>query len=178
LTSLAVGAYGLFAADYAGRVVWEFDLSGSLLGRLGQGDGSDRGPRFILSTPHFDVAAGEDTVWVSNPGRRRIEAYGLDGSLKGHWGQPSTQIDGFCGKSNPSHFARLPDGRFVTSETGMRRVKIYSPNGRFLGMVAPDGAFGRGEAGPPVAVDREGQVFVLDPTAREVSVYVEKGPDE
>ena len=174
LTSLSVGPTGLFAADYGGRCVWQFNLSGRLLGRLGWREDAGKGPRFIVPTPHFDVVAGRNSVWVSNPGQRRIQEYSFDGIFKREWGEGSQRIDAFCGRSNPGHFAILRDGRFVTSEKGLRRVKVYDAGGRFLGLVAPDGAFGRGSAGPPVAADCEGNVLILDPETREVTVFQDR----
>ena len=177
LTSLSVGAGGVFAADYGGRCVWRYDLSGRLLGRFGRGEGAESGQRFIVPTPDFVVVAGDESVWIANPGRRRIEEYSIDGTFERSWGEASARIEGFCGRANPGHFARLPDGRFVTSEKGLRRVKLYDGDGLFLGMVAPDGAFGRGGDAPPVAAGPDGQVFVLDPRSREIRIYVEKSPD-
>ena len=173
-TSMTVGPTGVFVADYGCREVWHFDLAGGLLGSLGAGDESKRRQAFILPTPHFDVLASDGSVWVSNPGRRRIEEFAPDGHRISHWGEASARIDGFCGRANPSHFARLPDGRFVTSEKGRRRVKVYSATGRFLGLVAPMETFGQGDAGPALAVDRWGRVLVLDPRSRELRIYVEK----
>jgi hypothetical protein len=72
----------------------------------------------------------------STPGARRIEAFTLDGDLLGHWGEASSRIEGFFGCCNPSHLAVLADGRFVTSEKGVPRVKIYSAQGEFESVIA------------------------------------------
>ncbi|MBM3243119.1 hypothetical protein FJZ31_43220, partial [Candidatus Poribacteria bacterium] len=50
-------------------------------------------------------------------------------------GYLSMDIDGFCGCCNPVNFAMLPDGRFVTCEKGLPRVKIYDADGTFSGVV-------------------------------------------
>ena len=77
----------------------------------------------------------------------------------------------------------LPDGRFVTCEKGITRVKLYSPDGRFVGVIAGPEAFVRhdrlarqeqtGDASPlAAAVDSRGRVWVLDPSARELRRFV------
>ncbi len=42
----------------------------------------------------------------------------------------------FFGCCNPAHLAIMPDGRFITSEKGVPRVKVYSDTGEFQQAVA------------------------------------------
>ena len=96
-------------------------------------------------------------------------------------------IAGFCGCCNPVYFTRRPDGKFVTSEKGLNRIKIYDPKGRFEGVVAgPDQlvkdldlakkacADCQVGFGFDVACDSSGQVFALDPATKTVRVFTPK----
>ena len=93
-------------------------------------------------------------------------------------------IDGFCGCCNPANFDMLPDGRFVTCEKGLPRIKVYSPEGDFESVVAGPEAFSKNAkscslnglsncrtGGMDVAVDSKGRVIVMDPVERVVRIF-------
>ena len=137
LTGLAVGKQDVFAADSGKRVIWHFDLAGKLLGRVGEKNASQNAPGFIVPSPFLQVAIHADGLLrVNNIGRHQVEAYTFAGEFEGAWGRITTAIDGFCGCCNPIGFALLPDGRFVTAEKGLPRVKIYNLAGVFESVVA------------------------------------------
>jgi hypothetical protein len=81
-------------------------------------------------------------------------------------------IEGFCGCCNPTHFAFLPDGSFVTSEKGIPRVKVYDRLGRLAAVVAGPDRFREGVQGLDLAVDQTERILVLDPARRAVRVFV------
>jgi hypothetical protein len=88
-------------------------------------------------------------------------------------------VEGFCGCCNPSSFARLPDGRFVTSEKGLVRIKVYDAKGKFLGLVAGHSQLVRKSQALPVyrvACDSAGRVLALDPTTGNIRIFVPKNP--
>ena len=140
LTSLAVAEQDVFAADAGNRIVWRFDANGKRLGGIGRKDESRNIPGFIIPSPHFDVCVAPDGLLrVVNPGAHKIEAFTFDGHLELSWGKRGLDVAAFCGCCNPAAIALLPDGRFVTGEKGIPRVKIYSPEGEFESVVAgPD----------------------------------------
>ena len=72
------------------------------------------------------------------------------------------EIDGFNGCCNPAKFAFLPDGRFLTSEKGLVRIKVYSPSGEFESVVAAPSVFTEDGHAPDLAVDEQGNVIALD----------------
>jgi len=187
LTSLAVAEDAVFAADAGNRIVLRFGLDGTLLRRIGELDAS-RGIRgFVIPSPHFDVAVTADgLVRIANPGARRIETFTADGDFLGHWGKASADIEGFFGCCNPADFTVLTDGRFVTAEKGIPRVKIYGSQGEFecvvadaqmLGQTINAAQLNQDSGHTPtfdVAADRSGRVLVLDSIRRQVRVFVQK----
>ena len=183
LTAVAVASNSVYVADARGREVVQYALDGSVVNRI---------PGFIVPSPYFDLLVAPDgRLWVVDPGQHRIQTYGADMKEVASWGQPSLDLDGFSGCCNPAYIAMLPNGDLVTSEKGLRRVKVHAPDGKFVCLVAgPDvlgsGETSAGEAIPadgaaessacPVAVDRAGRVLVLDAHRGEIRVFVPKAP--
>ena len=169
----------ILAGDAGNRVVLKYNRQGALLGRLGQKDASRGVPGIVVPSPHLAVAIGPDgTPWVANPGRHSVEAFSTDGKLKQSWGKATAAPDGFSGCCNPTDLLCLPDGRFITAEKGIVRVKLSSADGRLEGWVAGPGQFSPADAGLPLAVDLKGRVLILDPANRTVRVFVPLKADE
>ncbi|MFV1966616.1 MAG: NHL repeat-containing protein [Pirellulaceae bacterium] len=186
LTSIALTYDNVFVADAGNRVILRLATEGDILDRIGDerpGDGSPAG--FIIPSPYFDVVADpNDLLYVVNPGARRIETYTLNGALEAVWGKAGSDIESFFGCCNPSHLAQLPDGRFVTSEKGIPRIKVYRANGEMDCVVAgPRQLDVRSTSlGDPrtkeadlvfdIAVDRQGRILVLDSRSDSIRVFV------
>ena len=180
LTSIGVGKEDVFVADFGSRSVHHYDTTGQLKNTFGD---------FVLPSSYFDLAISPDGyVQVANTGKHRVEEYAFNGNLMTWWGEFSNQdIKGFCGCCNPVNFALLPNREgFVTCEKGLTRVKIYKPDGAFVGFVAgpeqftqhesltaaPDYCFSR--MGLDVAIDAQGRVLVLDPAMGKVRIFKRK----
>lgn len=174
ITAIASDGSFVFVADAGEKIVCKYDFSGKLLGRIGQKDPEKNIPGFVIPSPYFDLGLIADTLWVVNPGRHSFEKYGFDGRLLGSWGVASNGMEGFCGCCNPSHFAMLADGSFVTSEKGIERLKVYGPTGDFMSVVAGPEEFEEGTVGLDVAVDSRGRILVLDPVKKMVRIFIEK----
>ena len=179
ITSIAVTGDNVFVADAGSRLVTHYNTGGELLGHIGQ-----EGNHFIVPSPYFDVRVGPDgLLWVANTGRHRMEAYTLEGAPVRTWGKASTAIDGFCGCCNPCHFDILPDGRFITSEKGLARVKVYHPDGRFQGVIAGPETAGATVTGlgcaaadasvtlPAAATGKGNRVFVLHAATGQLTEF-------
>ena len=187
LTSVAAAEAGVFVADAGNRVVVHYDASGKRLGAI---DGRNRetgGPGFVIPSPYFDVAMAPDGLLrVVNPGAHRIEAYTVDGHREAFWGEAGLQIERFCGCCNPAHFTVMADGRYVTAEKGVPRVKVYSPDGYFqCAVVGPEVLAPTATVieetraehklnAVDVAADSRGRVLVLDPAAGCVRIFEPK----
>jgi hypothetical protein len=187
-TGLAVSANDVFAADAGSRVVLRYDRSGKLQGRIGEKNKERNVPGLIVPSPYLDVDLGADGLLrVNNPGRHRVEVYTPNGDLELFWGKPGAAIEGFCGCCNPIGIGMMKDGRSVTCEKGLPRVKVYGAEGSFECVVAgpesfpenartgsvhdlSDGSMG----GLDAAVDSQGRVCVLDLVAASVRIMKRK----
>jgi hypothetical protein len=174
LTAVAAGHGRYFAADAGQRVVWMFDKTGKSLGTLGKPDAGKNYPGLRVPSPYLDLVVDPQGIWVVNPGHHRLELFSLDGRILKSWGKASFAPEGFSGCCNPSHLARLPDGRFITSEKGARQVKLFSTAGQFEALVAGPEAFSPQAKVLDVAVDGHGRILVLDPSARAVRIFEKK----
>jgi hypothetical protein len=185
LTGIAVAASDVFVADAGNRIVWRYDRSGKVLGRIGEKDEQRNIAGFVVPSPFFDVEFGPDGLLrVANPGRRLVETYTVNGDLEFSWGKAGAAIDAFCGCCNPCNLELLPDGRVVTFEKGLPRVKIYSARGELDCVVAAPSAFANptednacencNYVGLDGAVDAKGNIFVLDLIGGDVHVFTPK----
>lgn len=179
LTAVTQTGDDIYVADAGNRQVLRCNPTGKILSRI---------KGFAVPSPYFDLHIGPDgLLWVVNPGKHRVEAYNPDGSLELSWGETGMSIETFCGCCNPVYLARLPDGRFVTSEKGLNRIKIHDAKGRFLGVVAgvehlvKDLELAKKACancqigfGFPVACDSAGRVLALDPATRNIRIFTPK----
>ncbi len=185
LTGITTTESEVFVADAGNRIILRYDKSGKLIRRIGEKDKERNIPGFIIPSPFFDVEIARDGLLrVNNPGRHRMELYTPEGDFEGAWGTVSMGIAGFCGCCNPINFTLLADGRFVTCEKGLPRVKIYSAGGQFESVVAGVESFHEnGKACGPAdctaggldaAVDAQGRIYILDLVTSDVRVMKPK----
>jgi hypothetical protein len=179
-TGFAITANEVFAADSGQRLVWRYDRTGRVLGRIGVRDSKRNVPGLVLPSPFLDVRLHPDGLLrVNNTGRHRVEAYTVEGDFELAWGEPSAAIHGFCGCCNPIGLALLADGRTVTCEKGLPRVKVHRPDGSLESVVAGTETFAENarQCGNPgnctrggldVAVDSRGRILILDRATGEV----------
>ncbi len=167
LTSIAIHENDIWVADAGMKTVHHYDKKGNLLGELGS--------KLVVPSPHLDVAVATDgRVWIVNPGIHRLEEYGGVGNLLRSWGVFNAELAGFTGCCNPTDFAFLPDGRFVTAEKGIARVKTYQTDGTLDALVAGPDDFAPSDVGLDLATDAGGRIFVLDPLAHNVRIFSAK----
>ena len=179
ITAIAHAGKIVFVADAGNRQVLRCDADGNIVSRI---------TGFVIPSPYFHLAVGsEGVLWIANTGKHRIEAYTFEGQYETGWGQTAMNVEGFCGCCNPVYFARLPDGRFVTSEKGLTRIKVYDVKGKFECVVAgpeqlvKDAELARKACtncqigyGVPVACDSRGRVIALDPATKSLRIFTPK----
>jgi len=184
ITSIALDDEYVYIADAGQRIVWCYDRKGRFIRRIGDRDLERNIPGFIIPSPHFDLAMAPDGLLrVVNPGRHQVEAYNTRGDREFAWGEFGNALENFTGCCNPVSFAILADGRFITCEKGLVRVKVYDADGILAGVVAGPQQLTGGAAsicqtpeqcqrgGFDVAVDATGCVYVLDTIKNVVRVF-------
>lgn len=180
LTSITAIDSIVFVADAGNRRILKYTIEGELIAQFdGKKNEEEDLHGFIIPSPYFDVdidSYGE--LWAVNPGLHALENYTYDGDMRAYWENTGVKLEGFSGCCNPAHFTFLDDGRFVTSEKGLVRIKIYKPSGEFEAVVAAPKKFkDEGEA-PDLAVDPSGNVYALDFDRKTVRVFEPKtNPD-
>jgi len=177
ITSIVVSDEYVFAADAGNHIVWKYDKSGNILLRIGEKNEDKEIPGFIIPSPFFDVSIDPDGfLWVVNPGRHSLENYTMDGDLRSSWGEFSMKIEDFCGCCNPTHVAILDDGKFITSEKGIARIKVYNRLGNLESVVAGPDQFIERTMGLDLAKDSNERIYVLDPMKKAVRIFEKNNP--
>lgn len=172
ITSVAATESNVFVADAGKRRVLRYSEEGELMGEF---DGkAEEGVLhgFIIPSPCFDLDINDEgDLWVVNPGLHALENYTYEGNLRSHWKNTSMKPEGFSGCCNPSHFTFLSDGRYVTSEKGLVRIKTYKRSGEFEGVVAAPVKFAEEGQAPDVAADSLNNVYALDFDKKMIRVF-------
>lgn len=176
ITSIAVDGQDTYLADAGRRQVLRYRGSDEVW-RI---DG------YAVPSPYFDVAVHDGKLWVANTGKHKLQRYDESGTLIESFGKTGMGIDAFCGCCNPCHFIVLRDGRFVTAEKGLHRVKVLKPDGSLDGVVAGAEQLGidinspicmnpdcSGPAGPIPAALSGGRLAVIHPVTGKVHVFDE-----
>ncbi len=153
----------IYVADAGNNQVVVYDLALKYLDTFKGESGVSALHGFILPSRHFDMAVNADNeLWIVNPGLHYIQNYAADGRFRRQWGKPSFTPEGFSGCCNPSYITFLHDGRFVTSEKGLVRIKIYKESGILESVVASPEAFKNGLKAPAIATLENDIVVALD----------------
>jgi hypothetical protein len=153
----------IYVADAGNNQVVVYDLSLQYLDAFKGESGVSALHGFILPSKHFDMAVNPDNeLWIVNPGLHYIQNYAADGRFRRQWGNPSFTPEGFSGCCNPSYITFLQDGRFVTSEKGLVRIKIYKESGILESVVASPEAFKNGLKAPAITTLENDIIVALD----------------
>jgi hypothetical protein len=172
ITAIAATENEVFVADAGIRKVIRYSGEGKILtefdGKAEEGDLHG----FIIPSPCFDLDINDvGELWVVNPGLHALENYTYDGSLRSHWKNTGMRPEGFSGCCNPTYFTFLDDGRFVTSEKGLVRIKTYKRSGEFEGVVAAPVKFMDEGRAPDVAADSQNNIYALDFEKKVIRVF-------
>jgi hypothetical protein len=128
----------------------------------------------VFSSPIVGIAIDpQDRLWVANPGSCELRRYNDDGSVAASWSRPGRAIDSFSGCCNPVDIAMRSDGALVTSEKNIVRIKVVSPTGDLLGVVAGPASFDQDIVHLDIMLDSNDRVLVLDPARKAIRIFVE-----
>jgi sugar lactone lactonase YvrE len=83
-----------------------------------------------------DIVSRRGTVYLAENSAHRVVLYDRDGKILAKWGQRSrTDVEGFGACCNPMNLCFDARGVLYTAESGLGRVKRYTTEGKYLGLV-------------------------------------------
>ena len=129
---------------------------------------------------HIDMQVMNGELLIAENSRHRVNRFDLDGKSLGRWGKRDrTGIEGFAACCNPVNIDIGPGNILYTAESGIGRIKKYTPEGEFLGVVGyvDTTEFDRGSRLAaqtcyiPIEVNKDAsRVYVMDVRANLIRV--------
>ncbi len=173
VTAIGFAGDAVIVADADGRCLRRYTADGEYVRDIGKGK---RLRGFMLPNRYLDFfMEDEKIIRVADPGRHRISRYTIDGERLDHVGHFATKSErGFPGCCNPTNIARTPAGDIVAVQKAPPMVKVFGCDGEFRT------AFGGKSFDPncknsDAAVDRAGNIYVIDTVRLEIVVF---GPEQ
>jgi DNA-binding beta-propeller fold protein YncE len=120
----------------------------------------------------LDIVAKDGDLYIAENALHRVVKVDRNGEQLSKWGSRSREgLEGFGSCCNPMNLYFSKNGDLYTAESGLGRIKKYSPDGKFLGLVGYIGVDRFTNAGRlaascsniTVAVNKDAsKVYVLD----------------
>jgi DNA-binding beta-propeller fold protein YncE len=120
----------------------------------------------------LDLSWRDDVLYVAENAAHRVVKLDREGKVLSKWGsRDRTNLAGFGSCCNPMNLRFAPNGDLYTAESGLGRIKRYSADGKFLGLVGYVGtnrftrASGLAASCSNIALDISkdaGRIYVLD----------------
>ncbi|MEA2574768.1 MAG: hypothetical protein QOH93_2066 [Chloroflexia bacterium] len=199
--AIALDAEGNFyVSDTENKRIQKFDPSGKWLlafGAKGSADGqfAEISEGSVGTGPGGLAVDKTGNIYVADTWNHRIQKFDSEGHFLKTWGSFISLADPALANApdkdsrfyGPRGVAIGPDGNVYVTDTGNKRVLIFSPDGAFVskidsGMsptrVAPAYAFNQpGELNEPIgiAVDAQGNVYVADTGNRRIQKFDPSG---
>lgn len=169
LTSIKVFGDEILVADVGARFIRRYTAGGQQVGSIGA---QAKTGGFMLPNGSLDFAMDRNgVVHAADPGRHRVTSWTLDGTPRGQFGRfGQSHLEDFTGCCNPVNLAVTPDGKIVTGEKAVARVKVYEPDGVLLAVIGPE-HFDARCTHVYLDVDSTGRIFAADPVRREVTIF-------
>jgi hypothetical protein len=133
---------------------------------------------------HLDLDTQGDLLLIAENSRHRVNRVSFEGDKQDTWGQRDREnLAGFAACCNPVNFDFGPNGVLYTAESGVGRIKKYSADGKYLGMVGyvDTTEFDRGSRLAsmscyiPVEVNHDAsRIYVMDVRAQIIRVLARK----
>jgi sugar lactone lactonase YvrE len=175
ITAIGFSGDYVLLADAKDRCIRRYDQHGKYLGEIGR---DNRMKGFLIPNRHLDFAVdAAGVIHAGNPGKHRVERYGLDGQLLGHWGRfDGRDPAGFSGCCNPTNIALTRRGDLVVTTKAEPLVKVYTTDGKLLALVG-QGDFDPNCKNMDVAVDSQGRIYVIDTVRLQICVFAPADSD-
>jgi hypothetical protein len=176
ITSIAVDEEDVFLADAGKHMVYRYSLDGERQVEIGRKDDERDIPGIFVPSPYLDLALNDEGhLWVVNPGELGLERYRRNGDIVTGWYHPTLELHGFSGCCNPTHIAFNSEGRLITGEKGLVRLKVYEVTaGTFEELIVGSKAFPKEQSLRDLAVDAQDRVLALDPRTDSIRVFALK----
>jgi hypothetical protein len=169
ITAIKISGSEILVADAAARCIRRYTETGRLIGEIGT-QNKTRG--FMLPNRSLDMDVdGKGIVRATDSGRHRISSWNLDGTPAGYFGKFGLRNpEDFVGCCNPVNIAVAPDGKIITAEKVIARVKVFDAGGKLLALIGPE-HFDPQCTHLHLAVDSKGRIVVADPIRLAVKVF-------
>jgi len=152
----------VFVTDAENKNIVQYDKQGGLVRFVKSPDG------FIIPSYAFDIISINDTIYVANSGRHKIESYTTDGEFIASFGESGSGAGAFAGCCNPAYLAKSSGGHILTSEKGNPRISCYSRNGKFRTILFDVNMLGGGTEAYKMQVSGE-NIYIAN--KKTISVY-------
>lgn len=169
ITSIKATTREVLVADAAARCIRRYDFNGRRLGEIGT---QNKTGGFMLPNRSLDIDVdSKGAVLASDPGRHRVTLWSLEGTPVRHFGKFGLMNpEDFVGCCNPVNVAFAQDGRILTAEKVIPRVKVFDSAGKLLALIGPE-HFDAKCIHLHLAVDSKGRILVADPVRLEVKIF-------
>jgi DNA-binding beta-propeller fold protein YncE len=160
----------LFVSDAGGDRVVKLDKQGALVKEFGKSTAMFKGGQGELSKPQGLACTPQGVLFVADSGNDRFQAFNHQGLFQfsgGERGNGPGQL------KYPVAIAWDKD-RVYVADVGNKKIVTYTTSGRFMhemGTMGPEAL----EDPRELAVDREGNLFVLDASRGRVVAYDPQG---
>jgi hypothetical protein len=169
ITAIKISGSEILVADASARCIRRYTETGKLIGEIGT-QNKTRG--FMLPNRSLDMDVdAKGTVRATDSGRHRVSSWILDGTPAGYFGKFGLRNpEDFVGCCNPVNIAVAPDGKIITAEKVIARVKVFDAGGKLLALIGPE-HFDPQCIHLHLAVDSKGRIVVADPIRLAVKVF-------
>jgi hypothetical protein len=167
VTAIGFAGDTVLAGDAAARAIRRLDHSGHCLNTIGAD--SNVGGLLIPNGVVSFAVDSEGVIHAANPGKHRVERYSPGGKLLGHFGKFSFhEPAGFPGCCNPTNIS-VAERTYVSEKAGPR-LKVYSRDGEFQGVIASD-CFDPNCKNISVQAGPRGRVYAADTVKLQILVF-------
>ncbi|NQT39169.1 MAG: hypothetical protein HQ581_16840, partial [Planctomycetes bacterium] len=126
----------------------------------------------------MDIQAHQGDLWVAANTRGQVIRYDRNGKRLASWGKLDRKsVEGFGSCCNPMNIRFGSDGMVYTSEASLGRIKRFTLDGEFLGVVGT-AKIVPGCKHAPIGISPDGdRVYLLDITRSHIVTLAKDAPD-